>query len=350
LLGAAGADIISRSCKEIICGSGQWCEKSRGPYGKISEQTILTASGRSIPVRVAVSPVIFKGRHHFLEYLIDVSELKRADERLVEANSRIESLNDSLLQAQQRVRDAEDANRAKSEFLTNMGHELRTPLNTIIGFTEMVLDRLFGDLTAQQEEYLGDVAQSGRHLLSLIGDILDLSRIEAGKTNLELTEVRLDELLPRSLFVVREKAAKHGIRLKTEIEGLPEAIQADSRALKQILYNLLSNALKFTQTGGTVTLRASMSNGGVIVSVEDTGIGLNSHDLQRVFLPFEPAGHGHDRGKGAGLGLALARRLVNMHGGELWAESEGIGKGAAFRFSLPAGPDTENLVLSSQEK
>ncbi|MCE5337018.1 MAG: PAS domain-containing protein [Desulfobacteraceae bacterium] len=343
MLGGVRSEILGCSCRETVCGSDSCPAESEG---KCFERTLCTASGKLLPVRITIAHAMVDGRAHLLEYLQDISELKHAGDRLAEADARIGSLSKSFADAQDRARSAENANRAKSEFLTNMSHELRTPLNTIIGFTEMVLDRIFGELTPRQAEYLGDVLQSSQHLLSLINDILDLSKIEAGKLELDLSEVQLGELLTRSLIVVKEKAIKHGIRLRTEIGEIPGTIRADSRALKQILYNLLSNALKFTKDGGTVLLLAAMTEEGVIVSVEDSGIGLSSADLQRIFLPFEQAGNGHERSEGVGLGLALTRRLVQLHGGRIWAESEGPGSGAAFRFLLPTGPVAENLVLS----
>ena len=258
---------------------------------------------------------------------------------------------------------AEEANRAKSDFLANMSHELRTPLNHILGFTELVVDKQAGDLNREQQEYLEDVLGSGRHLLSLINDILDLSKVEAGKLELEVSEVNLRGLLESSLTMVKEKALKHGIRLSQKIDGVPDWIGADQRKLKQILYNLLANAVKFTPEGGTVVLAArSLSyrqdgwvagNGQgveipsqlpeesrwVEVSVRDTGIGLKKENLERIFSPFEQADNTAGRRyQGTGLGLSLTRRLVELHGGKCWAESEGEGKGSKFNFVIPFDP------------
>ncbi len=262
-------------------------------------------------------------------------------------------------------RRAEAANQAKSEFLANMSHELRTPLNHIMGFTELVLDKQFGDLNEVQGEYLNDALQSSRHLLSLINDILDLSKVEAGRLELEVAEIHLRMLLEGSLSMVQEKAMKHRIRLLSDINGIPEAIQADERRLKQILYNLLSNAVKFTPDGGSVTLSARyltfrdgqwltrdeqpvglpldrddqlMRGEGLIdISVQDTGIGIKGEDLQRIFAPFEQVESSSSRRfAGTGLGLSLTKRLVELHGGRIWAESEGQGKGSQFIFVIPA--------------
>ena len=264
---------------------------------------------------------------------------------------------------------AEEANRAKSEFLANMSHELRTPLNHIIGFTELILDKNFGDLNEVQEEYLTDVHISSNHLLSLINDILDLSKVEAGKLELELSEVDVKPLLERSLVMVKEKALKHNITLSTNLNGIPESIRADERKLKQIIYNLLSNAMKFTPDGGEVSVSAQMIDCIVRpgqrrgdsahllvienriedathvekdckkclqVSVTDTGIGINPQDQPRVFKPFEQVdGSASRKYQGTGLGLSLTKSLVELHGGKIWVESQGAGKGSTFSFIIP---------------
>jgi signal transduction histidine kinase len=255
---------------------------------------------------------------------------------------------------------AESANKAKSDFLANMSHELRTPLNHIIGFTELVLDKNFGDLNETQSEYLGDALQSSRHLLSLINDILDLSKVEAGKQELQPTNVNLQELLERSLTMFKEKAMKHGLRLAIETDHIPEIITADERKLKQIIYNLVSNAVKFTPEGGSILVSAHMSesvlrnaqvHNAVTVSqtespvnnahyiqinVADSGIGIDPNDLERIFNPFEQVdGSSSRRYQGTGLGLSLCRNLVELHGGTIWVESEGEGKGTRFSFVLP---------------
>jgi PAS domain S-box-containing protein len=256
---------------------------------------------------------------------------------------------------------AESANKAKSDFLANMSHELRTPLNHIIGFTELVLDKNFGDLNETQSEYLGDALQSSRHLLSLINDILDLSKVEAGKQELQPTNVNLQEILERSLTMFKEKAMKHGLRLAIETDHIPEIITADERKLKQIIYNLVSNAVKFTPEGGSIIVSAHMSESGlryaqvqnavtvshpqspvrnahyIQINVADSGIGIDPNDLERIFNPFEQVdGSSSRRYQGTGLGLSLCRNLVELHGGTIWVESEGEGKGTTFSFVIPA--------------
>jgi len=245
---------------------------------------------------------------------------------------------------------AEKANHAKSEFLANMSHELRTPLNHIIGFTELVLDKHFGKLNDTQEEYLGDVRNSGNHLLSLINDILDLSKIEAGKMEFKSSPINLKILLENSFTMIKEKAVKHRIQLLMEIGGTPEVITADERRLKQIMYNLLSNAVKFTPDGGKISLTAQTcvfnedddptainhQSGGIKISVSDDGIGIKPEDLDRILAPFEQVDNSKSRKyQGTGLGLTLTKRFVELHGGRFWAESEGEMKGSTFHFIIP---------------
>jgi signal transduction histidine kinase len=245
---------------------------------------------------------------------------------------------------------AEDANQAKSEFLANMSHELRTPLNHIIGFTELLLDKSFGKLTEIQKEYLTDVHDSSKHLLSLINDILDLSKVEAGKLVCDSTEVHIRELLTNSLVMIKEKALAHSINIATDLNGIPQTIQADERKLKQILYNLLSNAVKFTPDAGRILLSAkrvaeaekqvrglSDSDKDYIqISVEDSGIGIDKENLVMIFEPFEQVDNTTSRRfQGTGLGLSLTKSLVELHGGKIWADSEGEGKGTAFSFCIP---------------
>jgi signal transduction histidine kinase len=238
---------------------------------------------------------------------------------------------------------AEAANRTKSEFLATMSHELRTPLNHIIGFNELVLDKIYGDLNTVQEEFLTDVLHSSRHLLSLINDVLDLAKVEAGKMELECSEIPLQSILEGSLAMIKEKALKHRLQLSTAFQDIPLTFPADERKLKQILYNLLSNAVKFTPEDGTVHLEARGWNGqGVEIMVHDSGIGLKEEELERIFRPFEQGDNSVSRKyQGTGLGLALTKQLVELHGGRIWAESHGIGRGSTFHLILPAMPGTK---------
>ncbi|MBI5572677.1 MAG: AAA family ATPase [Desulfomonile tiedjei] len=233
---------------------------------------------------------------------------------------------------------AEQANRAKSEFLANMSHELRTPLNAIIGFSEILEDQQFGSLNLDQVKFVGHVLTSGRHLLHLINDVLDLAKVESGKMDLKLSRVRIRDLLASSLTMIKEKALKHNIGVSLRMDGALAGaeIAGDEIKLKQIMYNLLSNATKFTSDGGSIEVNAARDRNGLIVSVKDTGVGLRREDTERIFSAFEQVDSSYARRQeGTGLGLALTRRLVELHGGRIWAESEGLGKGAKFTFIVP---------------
>ena len=294
---------------------------------------------------------------------LEIEERAKAEKELVALNRELEDRvatrtaeiresNDKLKKA---AETADAANQAKSDFLANMSHELRTPLNHIIGFSEIVLEQHFGPLNENQTEYLSDVLSSSNHLLSLINDILDLSKVEAGKLELNNSEIELQQLLENSLVMIKEKAQKHNIKILTKFDGMPEKIEGDARKLKQILYNLLSNSVKFTPDGGSICLSARGCNKDTIkkmseldfyknipandfleVSVKDSGIGLKSDDIMRIFNPFEQADQARNRKyQGTGLGLSLTRKLVELHSGWIWAESQGEGSGSDFRFIIP---------------
>jgi signal transduction histidine kinase/DNA-binding response OmpR family regulator len=242
----------------------------------------------------------------------------------------------------------EAANRHKSEFLASMSHELRTPLNAIIGFSEVLLERLFGELNDKQEEYLRDILDSGRHLLSLINDILDLSKVEAGHMEIELGRFSLPEALENGLTMVRERASRHGIALSLEVDPAIDVIEADERKVKQVVFNLLSNAVKFTPDGGQVGITAGLDGDGVRITVWDTGIGIAPEDQERIFEEFQQVGGRDGQGReGTGLGLALARRFVALHGGDLSVESM-VDQGSRFTFTLPVRI-TSSVEAVSQE-
>jgi GAF domain-containing protein/anti-sigma regulatory factor (Ser/Thr protein kinase) len=234
---------------------------------------------------------------------------------------------------QDKSRQLEVANRHKSEFLANMSHELRTPLNAIIGFSEVLLQGIFGEVNEKQREYLADVLGSGQHLLSLINDILDLSKIEAGRMDLEVSTFALRDALESGLTIVRDRAARHGIQLSTTVASDVGTIEADERKVKQILYNLLSNAVKFTPDGGRVGVSVRAESGDVRVEVSDTGIGIAGEDQERIFEEFRQVGRERSR-EGTGLGLTLTKRFVELHGGRIWLEST-PGGGSTFGFTLP---------------
>jgi signal transduction histidine kinase len=230
----------------------------------------------------------------------------------------------------------EAANKAKSDFLANMSHELRSPLNAIIGFSEVLKDGLAGDLSAKQQDYCSEIFNSGQHLLSLVNDILDLSKIEAGKMTLELEKIDLSLLFESCLAIVKEKALAHNISLKINFaDGLGDAL-VDVRKFKQMVYNLLANAVKFTPDGGGVLLQAQrISAGQFEFSVSDNGIGIAEEDLQRLFTPFEQLDSSLERKyEGTGLGLSMVKRLAELHNGTVSVHSE-LGKGSCFTVRVP---------------
>jgi signal transduction histidine kinase/HAMP domain-containing protein/predicted transcriptional regulator with HTH domain len=236
---------------------------------------------------------------------------------------------------QDKSRQLEVANQHKSEFLANMSHELRTPLNAIIGFSEVLLERLFGEMNAKQEDYLKDIHSSGRHLLNLINDILDLSKVEAGRMELDLATFDLPSAIANAMTLIRERAQQHGIAMVQDVAPELGEVVADERKFKQILLNLLSNAVKFTPDGGRIDVSARQTGDNIAVSVHDTGIGIAPEDQEAVFEEFRQVGRNYtNKQEGTGLGLALTRRFVELHGGRISVESV-PGKGSTFTFTLP---------------
>ncbi|MFN0040770.1 MAG: ATP-binding protein [Burkholderiales bacterium] len=231
-------------------------------------------------------------------------------------------------------RELESASQHKSEFLANMSHELRTPLNAIIGFSEVLRDGLFGTLVPKQAEYMRAIHASGQHLLLLINDILDLSKVEAGRMELSVTRFDMPAAIENAMLLVRERAQRNGITLSREIERGVGVIAGDERMVKQILLNLLSNAVKFTPSGGRVLVQASPTSEGVQVAVKDTGIGIDPSERDSIFDAFRQGNAGKTGAReGTGLGLTLARRFVEMHKGRIWLESE-MARGTTFFFTL----------------
>jgi len=268
-----------------------------------------------------------------------VQELSAAYKELTELNMTLEKkVRERTVQYEEAKQTAELASKAKSEFLSSMSHELRTPLNAILGFSQVLQEKYFGELNQKQAEYVNNILESGQHLLSLINDILDLSKIEAGKMGLELSQVRIKDLLESSLVMIKEKALAHRISLNTEIAKELDnlLITADERKVKQIIFNLLSNAAKFTPDGGTISMSGVKTEKELLISVTDTGIGIEKNEQEKIFGGFyQVASALSNKTPGTGLGLPLTRSMVEMHGGKLWVESEGLGKGSRFTFTLP---------------
>ncbi|WP_198681941.1 GAF domain-containing protein [Kribbella rubisoli] len=233
----------------------------------------------------------------------------------------------------QQSAELEVASRHKSEFLASMSHELRTPLNAVLGFSEVLLERMFGDLNERQEEYLRDIHGSGQHLLELLNEILDLSKVEAGRMELEYTTFPLRRLLDNTVAMLRERAIAHGLDLRVEVGPGIDQVYVDELRLKQVVLNLMTNAVKFTDDGGSVVVRATRSGAEVHITVTDTGRGIPAEDRERIFESFQQGGRGPSREEGTGLGLTLSRRIVELFGGRMWLESE-VGVGSTFGFSL----------------
>ena len=237
---------------------------------------------------------------------------------------------------------AEAANRAKSDFLANMSHELRTPLNAIIGFSDVLSEQVFGPLNENQQQYVSDVLDSGQHLLSLVNDILDLAKIESGAVEVGLAKVAVQPFIERAVHIFRERALRQGINLSYEVDPALESVLADERYLKQLLYNLLANAVKFTPRDGSIRVCAAHSGETVTISVADTGIGIAADEHEKIFDNFYQVDSTLTKSKqGTGLGLALVQRIAIMHGGRVWVESR-VGQGSEFFVELPQSVPVEH--------
>jgi signal transduction histidine kinase len=246
----------------------------------------------------------------------------------------VNRMNDELSRL---YRELETTSQHKSDFLANMSHELRTPLNAIIGFSQVLREGMFGEVNAKQREYLDDILSSGNHLLSLINDVLDLSKVEAGQVELQVAPFSLQDALERGVSMVREQATTEGVQVTLHKNGGLDVVTGDERRIRQVIFNLLSNAVKFTPNGGQVDITATRADGELKVCVADSGPGIAAEDLDRIFEEFQQTKAGSSQREGTGLGLALSKRFVEMHGGRIWCESK-VGEGSRFEFTLPLGP------------
>jgi signal transduction histidine kinase len=243
----------------------------------------------------------------------------------------VNRMNDEL---QRLYKALETTSQHKSDFLANMSHELRTPLNAIIGFSQVLREGMVGEVSQKQVEYLDDILSSGNHLLALINDVLDLSKVEAGQVELQVAPFSLQDALERGVSMVREQATTEDVQVTLHKNGGLDVVSGDERRIRQVIFNLLSNAVKFTPSGGLVEITAARVNGEMRVSVADSGPGIAAEDLDRIFQEFQQTEAGARQREGTGLGLALSKRFIEMHGGRIWCESE-VGKGSTFEFTLP---------------
>jgi len=374
--------------KELPYVIDQFERQSRKEFTVAKDIPVKRKDGSVFYADINSFPITLSGKTYLMGIFRDITECKEAQTRLKEysehleemvkertkkledANQELQIINNELesrkIEAEELRFLAEAANRSKSAFLANMSHELRTPLNSILGFSEILIDELYGKLNKEQREYVNDVYTSGKHLLGLINDILDLSKVEAGKTELELSRFMLHEILHASMTMLKEKAMKHNVNMMLDIEPNADIeIEADERRLKQIMFNLLCNAVRYSPEGGTVRVSAkrvksSELGGGSLereriyselrtkyseldtdfieISVTDTGIGISKEDQQKLFQPFQQVGsYLTKKQEGTGLGLSLCKRFVELHGGRIWVESD-AGKGARFSFTIPIRP------------
>jgi signal transduction histidine kinase len=330
------AERTSQETQQLIAANGSSYTSSRDLFIAVSAGSVVLALALGVLLAWALVGPIQRTESRLAEIAEgDFSgrlDVPNRDE-LGSLARNVNRMNDELRRL---YGELETASRHKSEFLANMSHELRTPLNAIIGCSQVLRERLFGEVNEKQEEYLDDILSSGNHLLSLINDVLDLSKVEAGQIELDRTDFSLREAIERGVVMVRERASKNGVGVSLELAPDVDVVNGDERRLRQVVFNLLSNAVKFTPDGGSIVVASERVDGVVRVSVTDTGPGIADADQERIFGEFQQTELGVKQREGTGLGLALSRRLVELHGGRIWVESE-LGRGSRFVFTLPNG-------------
>jgi signal transduction histidine kinase len=344
---------VERLANDLYQGAAELANRTSAQIDDlIARNASSFQSSRNLFIGVAVGAIVLAMLLGFVLAWSVIKPIQRIDARLagiasgdfdrhidVENRDELGALATNVNRMNDELRrlytELEETSRHKSEFLASMSHELRTPLNAIIGFSEVLREEMFGPVNEKQAEYLDDIISSGNHLLSLINDVLDLSKVEAGQVELEVGPFSLREALERGVVMVRELAIEEGVQVELSAGPEVDVVEGDERRIKQVIFNLLSNAVKFTPTGGEVDVSAIRVNGGVRVSVADTGPGIAPADHERVFEEFQQTDAGLEQHEGTGLGLALSKRLVELHGGRIWLESE-LGKGSTFVFTLPA--------------
>jgi signal transduction histidine kinase len=320
----------------------------------IAENASAYARSRNLFLGAAAGAILLALLLGFVLSWSLIAPIRRIDERLaaiasgdfsghVDVSNRdelgalgtnVNRMNDELRRL---YRELEEASRHKSELLANMSHELRTPLNAIIGFSQVLRERMFGQLNAKQAEYVDDILSSGYHLLALIDDVLDLSKVEAGQLELHVAPFSLRDALEQGVVMVRERATENAVEVALRpLDGV-DVVTGDERRVRQVIFNLLANAVKFSPEGGVVDVSAAQFNGEVRVSVVDRGPGIASDEQERIFEEFHQTEAGLEQMEGTGLGLAVSKRLVELHGGRIWVEGE-LGKGSTFVFTLPTEP------------
>jgi PAS domain S-box-containing protein len=291
------------------------------------EYTLLKADGSEFPGELSTS-ILEDAAGNWIGHITiarDITERKRMEQEIQRKTEQLEAQN----------RELEKASRAKSDFLARLSHELRTPLNVVMGFAELMLDQVPGEVNEEQRQCLGDILTSSRDLLGLINEVLDLSKVEAGKVELRRRNIALPEVVKSVTSAMMAVLSQRKQSLDVDLDkGLP-LLQADEARLRQVLFNLLSNASNFTPDGGKIRIEASVKDGWCQVSVSDNGIGIKEEDLKQIFEPFYQADSSMTRERrGTGLGLTLVKEIIEMHGGQVWVESK-YGEGSRFIFSLP---------------